>query len=152
MAKALLTTKVDPTYDDLPEERYHFPRTYLRQIEAARGDFIVYDEPRRASGDLSSTGGRQAYFATARVANIVPDRTRADLFYALIDSYLEFARPVPFREGLSYYESALQRDDGATSKGAFGRAVRALPDAEYREHSSGGLREHPQRRAADNVD
>ncbi len=35
MAKAVLTTKVDPTYDDLPEQRYHFPRTYLRQIEAA---------------------------------------------------------------------------------------------------------------------
>ena len=131
MAKAVLTTKVDPTYDDLPEERYHFPRTYLRQIEAASGDFVVYYEPRRVSGDLSSTGGRQAYFATARVANIVPDRTRADHFYALIDSYLEFARPVPFREGWSYYESALHRDDGATNKGAFGRAVRALPDAEY---------------------
>jgi putative restriction endonuclease len=131
MAKAVLTTKVDPTYDDLPEERYHFPRTYLRQIGAARGDFVVYYEPRRVSGDLSSTGGRQAYFATARVANIVPDRTRADHFYALIDSYLEFARPVPFREGWSYYESALQRDDGATNKGAFGRAVRALPDVEY---------------------
>ncbi len=31
MAKAILTTKIDPTYDDLPEQRYHFPRTYLRQ-------------------------------------------------------------------------------------------------------------------------
>ncbi len=30
MAKAVLTTKVDPTYDDLPEVRYHFPRTYPR--------------------------------------------------------------------------------------------------------------------------
>lgn len=38
MAKAILTTKVDPTYDDLPEQRYHFPRTYLRQVEAARGE------------------------------------------------------------------------------------------------------------------
>lgn len=34
MAKAVLTTKIDPTYDDLPEQRYHFPRTYLRQVEA----------------------------------------------------------------------------------------------------------------------
>ena len=59
MSKAVLTTKVDPTYDDLPEVRYHFPRTYLRQIEAAKGDFVVYYEPRRASGDLSSSGGRR---------------------------------------------------------------------------------------------
>jgi len=41
LAKAVLTTKVDLAYDDLPEERYHFPHTYLRQIEAARGDFVV---------------------------------------------------------------------------------------------------------------
>jgi putative restriction endonuclease len=31
MTKVVFTTKIDPTYDDLPEERYHFPRTYLRQ-------------------------------------------------------------------------------------------------------------------------
>ena len=42
MAKAVLTTKIDPTYDDLPEQRYHFPRAYLRQVEAAKGDFVVY--------------------------------------------------------------------------------------------------------------
>ena len=131
--KAVLTTKVNPNYDDLPEERYHFPRTYLRQVEAAKGNFVVYYEPRRASGDLSSIGGRQAYFATARIADVVPDLTRADHFYALMDSYLEFGRVVPFREGWRYYEGALQRDDGATNKGAFGRAVRALPDAEYED-------------------
>jgi putative restriction endonuclease len=131
MSKAVLTTKVDPTYDDLPEERYHFPRTYLRQVEAAKGDFVVYYEPRRASGDLASSGGRQAYFATARIVDVVPDRARADHFYALIDSYLEFGRAVPFHEGAHYYESALLRDDGATNKGAFGRAVRVLPDTEY---------------------
>lgn len=53
MVKAVLTTKLEPTYDDLPEERYHFPRTYLRQIEAAVGDWIVYYEPRRSSGDIA---------------------------------------------------------------------------------------------------
>lgn len=38
MAKAVFTTKVEPTCDDLPEFRYHFPRSYLRQAEAAVGD------------------------------------------------------------------------------------------------------------------
>src|SRR5271166_5245999 len=131
MPKAVLTTKVDPTYDDLPEQRYHFPRTYLRQVEAAKGDFVIYYEPRRATGELSSRGGRQAYFATARVVDVILDPTRADHFYALIDSYLDFARAVPFREGERYYESAVQREDGATNKGAFGRAVRGLPEGEY---------------------
>ncbi len=44
---AIFTTKIEPAYDDLPEERYHFPRTYLSQVEAAVGDWIVYYEPRR---------------------------------------------------------------------------------------------------------
>jgi putative restriction endonuclease len=131
MAKAVFTTKVDPTYDDLPEIRYHFPRSYLRAVERARGDWIVYYEPRRTSGDLSSRGGRQAYFATARVTAIEPDPTTPDHFYAFVTDYLELDRPVPFREDQHYYEDALQRDDGGTSKGAFGRSVRPLPDHEY---------------------
>jgi putative restriction endonuclease len=38
---------------------------------------------------------------------------------------------VPFREGSHYYERQLQRPDQQTSKGAFGRAVRTISDAEY---------------------
>jgi putative restriction endonuclease len=41
VTKAVFTTKVDPSYDDLPEQRYHFPKTYLRAVEEARGDWIV---------------------------------------------------------------------------------------------------------------
>lgn len=131
MTKAVLTTKVNPTYDDLPEVRYHFPRTYLAQARAAVGDLIVYYEPRRSTGELSSRGGRQAYFAVARVTSIEPDPNLADHFYAYTTDYLELDRPVPFREGVHYYESALQRPDGQTSKGAFGRAVRPIPDREF---------------------
>lgn len=131
MTKAVLITKIDPTYDDLPEERYHFPRTYLRQIEAAVGDWILYYEPRRRSGDLSSMGGRQAYFATARLTRIIPDPSQPDHFYALVADYLEFDRPVPFKDGDFYYEAALQKEDRSTNKGAFGRAVRNLLDSEY---------------------
>jgi len=94
MAKAILTAKVDPTYDDLPEERYHFPHTYLRQMEQAVGDWIIYYEPRRPSGDLSSSGGRQAYFAAARLVRIGKDPVRKDHYYAFIEDYLEFDRLV----------------------------------------------------------
>ena len=131
MTKAVFTTKVDPTYDDLPEERYHFPRTYLRQAQAAVGDWIVYYEPRRGSADLSSRGGRQAYFATAKIDRIEPDPIRADHFYAFVSDYLEFEHPVSFKEGERYFEGALARADGKTNKGAFGRAVRSIPDADY---------------------
>ncbi|MBU0729046.1 MAG: HNH endonuclease [Proteobacteria bacterium] len=131
MAKAVLTTKVDPSYDDLPEERYHFPHTYLRQMEQAVGDWIIYYEPRRSTGDLSSHGGRQSYFAIARILRIEQDYHLANHYYAFISDYLEFDHPVPFKAGQHYFESILQKDDGKTNKGAFGRAVRLIPDREY---------------------
>jgi putative restriction endonuclease len=95
------------------------------------GDWIVYYEPRRASSDLSSRGGRQAYFATARVERIDRDLQREEHFYAYVSDYLEFDRPVPFKDGEYYYEAGLRRADGGTSKGAFGRAVRNISDSEY---------------------
>lgn len=131
MSKAVFTTKVDPTYDDLPEFRYHFPRTYLRQVEASVGDWVVYYEPRRSSGDLSSRGGRQAYFATARVNSVQPDSATADHFYAFVSDFLEFDRSVPFREDNHYYEAGLRRADGETNRGAFGRAVRLITEDEF---------------------
>jgi putative restriction endonuclease len=131
VAKAILTTKAEPTYKDLPEQQYHFPRSYLRQVEAARGDWIVYYEPRRPSGDLMKTGGRQAYFATARIVDIIEDPSKADHFYALIEDFLPFDRAVPFKKADHYYESGLRKEDGSTNKGAFGRAVRNIPDTEY---------------------
>ncbi len=131
MANAVFTTKVNPTYDDLPEVRYHFPRTYLGQAQAAVGDWIVYYEPRRTSGEASSRGGRQAYFAIARLERIEPDLNLPDHFYAYVTDYLELDRAVPFREGTHFYENALMREDGKTSKGAFGRAVRLIPEHEF---------------------
>lgn len=131
MAKVVLTTKVEPTYDDLPEERYHFPRTYLNAVQQAVGDWAIYYEPRRVSAELSSRGGRMAYFATARIESLTPDPSRPEHFYAHVSDFLEFERHVPFREGEHYYESALQRGDGGTSKGMFGRAVRLVSDQEY---------------------
>jgi putative restriction endonuclease len=131
VAKAVFTSKIEPSYNDLPEARYHFPRTYLRQAEAAIGDWIIYYEPRRSSADLSSRGGRQAYFATARLQKIEPDLDLEDHFYGYVSDYLEFDHAVPFREGQFYYERGSRRDDGGTSKGAFGRSVRSISDMEY---------------------
>jgi putative restriction endonuclease len=131
VTKGVFATKVDPSYDDLPEERYHFPRTYLRAVEQALGDWIIYYEPRRSSGALNSRGGRQSYFGTARVVRIEADQRLANHFYAYVEGFLPFYRAVPFREGDHYYESGLRRDDGGTSKGAFGRSVRAMSEGEY---------------------
>ena len=131
MAKAVLTTKIDPSYDDLPEHRYHFPKRYLRAAKAALGDWIVYYEPRRANADLSSRGGRQSYFATARIVHIGPDPNRHDHYYAYVKDYLEFDRAIPFREGNFYYESGLQKADGSMNKDRFGLSVSGLEESEY---------------------
>lgn len=130
MVKAVFTIKQDSAYDD-GAGRYHFPETYEKQARSAIGDLVVYYEPRRPSQDLSSRGGRQAYFAVATVTGVERDQKRPDHFYANTTGYLGFDRPVPFREGDHYFESALQRPDGQTSKGAFGRSIRIVPDHEF---------------------
>lgn len=131
MANAIFTTKVTPTYDDLPEVRYHFPKTYYNQALRSVGDWIIYYEPRRESFDLAGRAGRSAYFATAKVSRIEPDKLNDRQFYAFVTDYIEFTHPVPFRVGELYPESGLKKHDGSTNKGLFGRAVRNLPKEEY---------------------
>jgi putative restriction endonuclease len=131
MAKVILTTKIRPTYDDLPEVRYHFPRRYLTRVEQGVGDEIIYYEPRRQDDDDAGREGRQSYFATARVISIESDPKLPEHYYARIADYIDFDRAVPFREGARYYESSLKKDDGSTNKGQFGNAVRIIPDDEF---------------------
>jgi putative restriction endonuclease len=130
MTKAVFTHSESSAYDDQPELHYHFPRTYLRQVTAAVGDWVVYYEPRRTTG-LTSDTGRQAYFAIARVDRVEPDPGLADHFYAHVSGYVELDTPVPFRSGYRFYESALAKPDGSTNRGAFGRAVRTISDLEF---------------------
>lgn len=129
--KGVFTTKQVPSYDDLPEVRYHFPKTYLDYTRRMVGDWIVYYEPRRSTVERSSRGGRQGYFATARVSRIERDIKAANLYYAYVQDYLEFDGLVPFSIGGMYLEAALMKPDGTTNRGAFGRAVRLLADREY---------------------
>ena len=131
--KAVFTHKAASIYDDKPEERYHFPDTYLRPAQAAVDDFILYYEPGRVGTHDRGRYGRRAYVAVARVTGVRPDPARGGFFYADIDpsTYVTFDRAVPFREGELYYERQLRRDDGGTSKGAFGRAVRPIGDDEF---------------------
>jgi len=131
LAKGVFTTKVSPTYDDLPEVRYHFPKTYLNQAQATVGDWIVYYEPRRQGSNDVSRGGRQVYFATARVQRIADNPHRHAHYYAFVTDFLEFEHIVPFRQGGKYLEDALMKEDGSTNKGAFGRSVRLISDNEY---------------------
>lgn len=138
MTNAVFTTSESSAYDDRIEERYHFPQTYLRQVREALGDFILYYEPCRTTGCRSSTG-RRAYFACARVVAIDEYHKLPGHYYARIGSFLEFDRAVSFNEDGHYYESMLQKADGSTNKGSFGRAVRSIPAEEFASILQAGM-------------
>lgn len=138
MTNAVFTYSESSSYDDLREERYHFPDRYLNLVEQARNDWIVYYEPRRTEG-ADSRSGRQAYFAMARVREVVPDRTKPGHHYAYLSDYVDFDQVVPFREGGRYYESALLRHDGGTNRGAFGWSVRLTSRAEFESILTAGF-------------
>lgn len=124
MTKAVFTTKSDSGYDDVREERYHFPAQYLSRVRQAIGDFFVYYEPRRGRG-------RQAYIAVARVERVDPDPARDGHYYARITDYMNFDQPVPFRHGNDLFESSLRSDGDTGLSGEFRNAVRLMPDHEF---------------------
>jgi putative restriction endonuclease len=124
MTKAVFISKINSIYDDLPEDRYHFPRQYLNRIEETIGDWIIYYEPRR-------NGGRMVYYATAQVTDVRQDPAKPDHYYAEMDHYLEFENPVPFKEGEAYYQTSLLKPDGTLNPGRAQNAVQHITEAEY---------------------
>jgi putative restriction endonuclease len=134
MAKGVLTTKADSQYDDVREERYHFPQNYLSRLQRMIGDLIVYYEPRRA-------GGRSAYIAVAQVERIDADPGVDRHHYARISNYIEFDRPVPFREQGVLFESGLQSEGETGLSGEFRNAVRLIPEHEFEAILAAGFSE-----------
>ncbi len=126
MTKLVLLHRADSIYDDAPDTRYEFPRTYLKAVREAVGDWIVYYEPVKA--------GPRGYFAVARVAEFVESPSGNGMWWALIapHSYLEFDWFVPRLKDGSPLEAALREPDGTPKKGGAQQlAVRRLPDAEF---------------------
>lgn len=114
-------------YDDLIAERYHFPAKYLEAAKACVGDWIVYRETRAA-------GGRMAYVATGRVRAIEADPAQTGLYYARIIDFLEFDRPVPYRDPDGRFLERMLRelaDPAVAGRTLRGRSVRALNDADF---------------------
>lgn len=126
MGKLVLLHKADSIYDDEPDVVYDFPKTYLKAIQSAIGDWIVYYEPVKA--------GRRGYFAVAKIAKVIPKPAVEGRYLALIEagSFLPFDRPVPRLHQGRAVESALSGPDGALKQGGLVQlAVRRLPDADF---------------------
>ncbi|HUJ02076.1 MAG TPA: HNH endonuclease [Rhizomicrobium sp.] len=124
MAHAIFTTKSDSGYDDVREERYHFPSQYLARVQKAVGDLIIYYEPRRGNGRLS-------YIAVARVDHVDQDPTQSGHYYARITDYVNFDNVVPFRQANELFESSLRGSGETGLSGEFRNAVRLLPNHEF---------------------
>lgn len=126
MVKLVLLHKADSIYEDEPDVVYDFPRSYLKAMREAVGDWVVYYEPVKA--------GPRGYFAVARVDRVIPKPGAEGRFLALIEpgSFLPFDREVPRLIEGRPLEAALTEPDGAPKKGgAVQLAVRRLPDADF---------------------
>ena len=125
MSFAVFVHRPDSVYDDRPDQQYQFPRQYLSRVRAAVGDWIIYYEPTK----VPETRG---YFAVAKVADVVPDQSAADMYLALMEpgSYLEFPVSIPFLLPGGPTESGLLNAQGKLS-GRAQSAVRPLSPADF---------------------
>lgn len=126
MVKLVLMHKADSIYEDEPDVVYDFPRAYLKAVEEAVGDWIVYYEPVKA--------GPRGYFAVAKIERVIPKPGVEGRFLAMIEpgSFLPFDREVPRLLDGRPMEAALTEPDGSPKKGgAVQLAVRRLPEADF---------------------
>lgn len=135
MAFGVFLHRSDSIYDDSPAEQYQFPRQYLSRVEPCVGDWIVYLEP-------SKVRDSRGYFAVARVRQVIADPKASGMHLAIIEpgSYLEFANPVPFRDGMAPVERGLLNGEGKLS-GRAQSAVRPLSPADFNRILERGLEE-----------
>jgi putative restriction endonuclease len=132
MAKGILTAKLGSRYDDVIEQRYHFPKTYLNQANQMVNDWVIYYEPSKVGKGITGKG-RQAYFAMAKINSITDDPNTPKHYYAWMGDFLEFSTPVPLRINGVLLETYLRRDDGTLNQGSIQRSVRTIADNEFEQ-------------------
>ncbi|WP_448662825.1 HNH endonuclease [Sphingomonas sp. CJ20] len=133
--KGVFDTKRNSRYDDEIARRYHFSGTLYRdRARQMIGDWIVYREPQRE-------GGRRAYVAVARVVDVVEDPTRAKHYYAILDSFLRFPKPVPFWTPGGYREEPLRSipDRATIGRTLQGHSIRMLAEDDFASITREGL-------------
>lgn len=135
MGYCVFMLRPDSIYDDSPAEQYQFPKQYLGRARNADGDWIVYLEPKKVRDS-------RGYFAIARVQKLIADPKAPDMFLAVIEpqSYLDFARPVPFSDRNGPIERGLLNEHGRLS-GRAQSAVRPISPADFLSIIEKGLDE-----------
>ena len=147
MTKLVLLHKADSIYDDEPDVVYDFPRSYLKAVQEAVGDWVIYYEPVKA--------GPRGYFAVAKIEQVIPKPGVEGRFLALIEpgSFLPLDTEVPRLIEGSPLEQALTEPDGTPKKGgAVQLAVRRLPEEDFARIVRLGLPEDLERQEATRYD
>ena len=133
MAKAIFYHKDGSGYKDVRGQLYHFPKMYLSRVQQALGDWIVY------YGPLTGMPSRY-YSGLARVTAIDDDQELPDHHYARLADYIDFDRPLDYREN-GGFERQLVSPDGSVNPGRSVQAVRVISGAEFAALVNSGLSE-----------
>ncbi|HVI97589.1 MAG TPA: HNH endonuclease [Sphingomonas sp.] len=112
-------------YQDEPERFYRFPGRWMANASKIVGNWIIYQEPRRA--------GRRGYYAVAKFGRIVPDPAKKGMYLGLIEpgSYLEFGRDVPFQLDGRAVERGLLNADGRLNNGRAIQSIRPISNEDF---------------------
>jgi putative restriction endonuclease len=133
--KGVFVTGPYSDYGDDPPHFYRFPTRWLNAAQRVIGNWIIYQEPRRAGG--------RGYFAVAKVQSIVPDPKEAGMFLALIEpgTFLEFGRDVPFQLDGRAVERGLLDANGRLNNGRAIQSIRPISNADFNRIVELGLME-----------
>ena len=137
LVKGVFEISGNSRYNDDIAQHYHFPRNYLSIAQSLERDWIVYRETRDA-------GGRMAYIAAAFVDQIEPDPEDPSHFYARVRDYLEFDKPVPYRDGQGRFAERFLREmaqPGDAGRTLRGKSIRLLDNTDFGAIVSAGLAE-----------
>lgn len=133
MAFGVFIHRYDSIYEDIPSEKYQFPKQYLSRAKNCEGDWVIYLEPSK----VKKTRG---YFAVAKVREIISDPNNKAMFLAIIvkGSYLDFGDPVQFSEKGEVIEQGLLNNQGKIS-GRSQSAVRTISAPDFTRILDRGL-------------
>lgn len=126
MGKAVLLHRTDSIYEDEPDVKYDFPKSYLKAMTRAVGDWVLYYEPVKA--------GARGYFAVAKIDRVVPKPGAQGRYLALIEkgSFLPFDQTVPRLIDGRPLEASLADEMGFPKKGGAQQlAVRDLSEEDF---------------------
>lgn len=123
--KGVFVTGPYSDYDDDPPHFYRFGPQWLNAAQRIVGNWIIYQEPRRAGG--------RGYFAVGKVESIVPDPKNGGMFLALIEpgTFLEFGRDVPFQLDGRAVERGLLDANGRLNNGRAVQSIRPISNADF---------------------